>query len=269
MIDDNCYSDEETGFPNVNYHPSNSPEVRIANMSQYINSQDRPILFQICEWGVDFPALWAPWLGHSFRIGQDIIPHWRAIARTLNQAVPIVHFTGPGQFMDLDMLEVGNNLYTVPEEQTHFTMWALLKSPLTIGCALKDEFSEINPDSLAILKNKDVISYNQDDLGMAATFRRRWTEDRYEVWSGPLTGDRVVAALINWDEKKRKLTLDLPDVGVQYAKSLKNVWANTTANDVLTSYTAEVEPHGVMLVELTDVEPANTYSTEHFASKSG
>ncbi|KAI5295989.1 hypothetical protein KEM52_006152 [Ascosphaera acerosa] len=268
-FDDNCYSDAATGFPNVNYAPRTSPAVRFANMSQYITTQDRPILFQICEWGVDFPALWAPSIGHSFRIGQDIIPHWRAVARTLNQAVPVLPFTGPGQHADLDMLEVGNSIFTTPEEQTHFSMWAIAKSPLTIGCALSDGQGQISKESLAILKNKDVISYNQDDLGLPAQFRRRWTEERYEVWSEPLSGDRVVAALINWAEERRNLTLDLPDIGLQYAKSLKDVWRHTVAKDVRTSYTSEVEPHGVMLLELGGALLNGSYPAAHFAQKKG
>ncbi|KAL2851021.1 alpha-galactosidase D [Aspergillus pseudoustus] len=263
---DNCYSDAAENYPNVNYAPSTSPHPRFANMSHYIQSQDRPILFQICEWGIDFPALWAPALGHSWRIGNDIIPHWRSIFRTLNQAVPQMHFAGPGQWPDLDMLLVGlDSVLSVPEEQTHFSLWAVLKSPLVIGAAI----GGMRAESLDILGNKDVIAFNQDALGESARLRRRWSDAGYEVWSGRLEGGKVVAALINWSDEERELTLDLPDVGVQFAGGLRNIWRGKRKSDVKTSYTARVEGHGVMLVELSDTLPVGKYPSEIFAHTNG
>ncbi|KAJ6111464.1 hypothetical protein N7523_007525 [Penicillium sp. IBT 18751x] len=265
---DNCFSDAATGYPNVQYTPSTSPRARYANMTNAL-SEHRPVLFQICEWGVDFPALWAPSLGHTWRIGNDIIPAWRAIFRTLNQAVPNTPFAGPGQWPDLDMLEIGTNVLTTAEEQTHFSMWAILKSPLTIGGALKDDWTSIGEASLAVLKNEAVVAFNQDALGVSANLRRRWSDEGYDVWSGELEGGRTVAALINWNDVERELTLDLPDVGIQYAGTVKDIWADKTLNGVRTSYTSTIAPHGVMLLELSNTTQAGTYSADLFATKSG
>lgn len=231
--------------------------------------QHRPVLFQICEWGVDFPALWAPSLGQTWRIGNDIIPAWRAIFRTLNQAVPNTAFAGPHQWPDLDMLEIGTDVLTTAEEQTHFSMWAILKSPLTIGGALKDEVTSISEASLGVLRNKDVIGFNQDALGVSAKLRRRWSDEEYEVWSGPLENGRMVAALINWADEDRELTLDLPVVGVQFAGMVKDVWAGKVVENVRTGYTSTVSAHGVMLLELSNTIQAGVYSADIFATKKG
>ncbi|KAJ5600931.1 hypothetical protein N7450_001998 [Penicillium hetheringtonii] len=255
---DNCFSDEATGYPNVNYAPSTSPKPRFANMTKALATQKRAVLFQICEWGIDFPALWAPDLGNTWRIGNDIIPAWRAIWRTLNQAVPHSSFAAPGQWPDLDMLEVGNDVLTIPEEQTHFSLWAILKSPLVIGAALNDESTSINKDSLAILSNQDVIGFNQDSLGKSADLKRRWTEEQYEVWSGPLSNGRTVAAVINWADNARELTLNLPDIGLQYAGQVKDIWAERVSKDVKTSYTSTVDPHGLNFANSN----GNTYTFE-------
>lgn len=229
-------------------------------MTDALKTLAKPLLFQICEWGVDFPALWAPAMGNSYRITNDIIPSWRTVARILNQAVPQTDFSGPGHWADLDMLEVGNNIFTIPEEQTHFSLWAILKSPLTVGCALHDDLTSISKTSLAILSNKDVISFNQDSLGVSASFKRRWTEEQYELWAGPLSGGRTVVALINWADTARNLTFDLPDAGFQTAASVKNIWAGITTNNVKTSFSAKVESHGVMLLELNGTTYAGNYS---------
>jgi alpha-galactosidase len=266
--DDNCYSDAASGYPAVNYAPSTSPSLHYANMTKALAKLDRQILFQICEWGIDFPALWAPALGNSWRIANDITPAWGSIARILNQAVPQTSFAGPGHWPDLDMLEVGNNIFTVPEEQTHFALWAMLKSPLTIGAALRDATTAIPDASLQILKNEDVIRYNQDPLGISASLKRRWTEEGYEVWAGSLQNRNTIVALINWANQDRTLTIDLPDVDVQYANNLTNIWAGTSSTQVKTSYRAQVAAHGTVLVELEGATPAGTYSSEDFATTS-
>ncbi|KAJ5151673.1 hypothetical protein N7492_009968 [Penicillium capsulatum] len=126
---DNCFADAATVFPNNQYTSSTSPRTRYANMTKALDAQDRSVLFQICEWG-------------TWRIGNDIVPARRSIFQTLNQAVPQASYAGP-------------------EEQTHFSMWAILKSPLVIGGALKDDWTSMGKTSLSILTNKDVIGFNQ------------------------------------------------------------------------------------------------------------
>ncbi|KAJ9220569.1 hypothetical protein DTO271D3_4621 [Paecilomyces variotii] len=262
---DNCYSDAATGYPDANYSPSVSPEPRYSIMSRYLQALNRPILFQICEWGIDFPALWAPAIGNSWRIGNDIIPHWRTVFRILNQAAPQVSFASPGQWPDLDMLEVGTGVFTIPEEQTHFSLWAILKSPLIIGADL----TSVSNDSLAVMMEKDVISFNQDIIGTSASLQRRWSDDGYEVWSGPLSGNRTVAALINWKSEERRLTLDLPDIGLQYAGELRNIWDGSSMTVVRTSYTSKIAGHGTMLLELGNTSPVGIYPSELFSSSRG
>lgn len=265
-LDDNCYSDAATGYPNVAYEPSTSPSARYQNMTKALSHVNRKILFQICEWGVDFPALWAPDLGNSWRIGNDIMPEWRTIFRIINQAVPQTSFAGPGQWPDLDMLEVGNGIFTTPEEQTHFSLWAILKSPLVIGGALKDAYTSISQASLSVLSQPAIIGYNQDSLGQSASLVRRWSDDEYEVWSGPLSENRTVVALVNWADTARTLQLDLSDVGIQFAATVKNIWAGSEAASVKTSYSASVEPHGTILLELSGTSPAGYYATDIFAT---
>jgi alpha-galactosidase len=256
---DNCYSEASAGYPNTDYTPSVSPAARFANMSAAIAATGRPMVYSICEWGLDFPSAWAPAIGNTWRITNDIIPSFGTIARILNQAVPQTSYAGPGHWLDLDMLEVGNDVFTAAEEQTHFSMWSIVKSPLIIGGRLNDTAGSITTSSLNILLNSDVISYNQDSLGVAASFVRRFTSAGYEIWSGPLSGSRVVVAVINLNNAATSLTLNLPDIGLQKATSVKNVWNAVTSTNVLTSYTATVAAHGTMLLELSGTTVAGRY----------
>jgi alpha-galactosidase len=55
------------------------------------------------------------------------------MARIIDFAAPLGQKAGAGKWNDLDMLEVGNGGMTYDEYVTHFSMWALLKSPLILG----------------------------------------------------------------------------------------------------------------------------------------
>ena len=60
------------------------------------------------------------------------------------------------------MLEVGNGLMTFEEYKAHFSLWALMKAPLLIGCDVRN----MSAETKTILTNKEVIAVNQDPLGI-------------------------------------------------------------------------------------------------------
>jgi alpha-galactosidase len=99
----------------------------------------------------------------------------------------------------------------------------IIKSPIVIGTTLKDSNTSISAESLTILKNTDVVMYNQDSLGAATNFQRRWTEEGYEVLAGPLSGGKAVPTNINLFDKPQLLTLDPPDVEFQSAKVVEDI----------------------------------------------
>ena len=60
------------------------------------------------------------------------------------------------------VLEVGNGGMTDAEYISHFSLWAISKAPLLIGC----DVSKMSPSTLSILSNAEVIAVNQDSLGV-------------------------------------------------------------------------------------------------------
>ncbi len=60
------------------------------------------------------------------------------------------------------MLEVGNGGMTDAEYVTHFSLWAISKAPLLIGC----DVTNMSAATLATLTNPEVIAVNQDPLGI-------------------------------------------------------------------------------------------------------
>ena len=60
------------------------------------------------------------------------------------------------------MLEVGNGGMTDAEYVTHFSLWAISKAPLLIGC----DVSKMSTATLLTLTNPEVIAINQNPLGV-------------------------------------------------------------------------------------------------------
>jgi len=56
------------------------------------------------------------------------------------------------------MLEIGNGKMTPDEQYTHMSLWALLASPLLIGC----DMTKMNPLTVSLLSNDEVLDVSQD-----------------------------------------------------------------------------------------------------------
>ncbi|QRV83253.1 hypothetical protein RhiJN_11269 [Ceratobasidium sp. AG-Ba] len=251
---DNCFIVSPTDF--VNYDPPLQLQPVYSLMRDALNATGRPILYSVCEWGLQDPARW-PATGNSWRMSNDIGDSWPHVVRIINEVVPITGFGGPGGWNDLDMLEVGNSGMTFAEQQTHFAFWAAAKSPLIIGTKL----ASISNDALNILKNPRLIAVNQDSLGKSIGLQRRYANDK-DVWSGPLADGSTVVIVINWQNSARSMTFNLADIGASSATAV-DLWSGSSLGTLTTSYTANVAAHGCFALKLSSVKtiaaPTFTY----------
>ncbi|CAF3165202.1 unnamed protein product, partial [Rotaria sp. Silwood2] len=138
------------------------PEVRYPVMRDALNASGRPIFYSMCEWGVDTPALWAANVGNSWRTTGDIGDNWNSMLNNIDINNEFADKAGPGGWNDPDMLEVGNGGMTDTEYVTHFSLWAISKAPLLIGC----DVNKMSNATLSTLTNREVIAINQDPLGV-------------------------------------------------------------------------------------------------------
>jgi alpha-galactosidase len=147
----------------------------------------------------------------------------------------------------MDVLEIGNNAMTVLEEQTHFSFWAALKSPLIASTNLLS----INQTSLDILLNEEIIAINQDDAGVAVNYIPGLSlEGSLQIWAGPLnSGDsKFVILALNEKNVTQDISFDLSTVP-QFADSaggtsrVRDVWAQKTMLVNGTVYLSQVGVH--------------------------
>ena len=103
-------------------------------------------------------------VGNSWRTTKDIKDNWRSMIRNIDINDKWYKYAGPGGWNDPDMLEVGNGGMSFDEYRTHFSLWAITKAPLLIGC----DVTKMDKETLEILANPEVIAINQDSLGEQA-----------------------------------------------------------------------------------------------------
>jgi alpha-galactosidase len=173
----------------------------------------RPVVFSICEWGLNQPWLWADTVGHLYRTTADIKanflihnPKWsQTVVGIIDKVNNLRKYNGPDHWNDLDMLEVGNQGLSIPESRCHFSMWCMLSAPLMTGNDLRNMTDEI----VRILTNKEVIALDQDPAGIPAL---KWIDyGNHEVWLKPLSNGDYALAFLNIDKKPWAYEIDLND----------------------------------------------------------
>ncbi|MEE0928137.1 MAG: glycoside hydrolase family 27 protein [Acutalibacteraceae bacterium] len=152
------------------FHPTCiNADVLYKRMALALANCGRDILFSACSWGAENTRHWIKETGaHMWRSTPDIFDSWESIKRLALKEAPLQEYNGRGCFNDMDMLVVG--MYgkgfvgltgcTDVEYRTHFSLWAMLNSPLMIGCDIRN----MSDAAKAILTNKEVIAINQDPL---------------------------------------------------------------------------------------------------------
>ncbi len=238
-------------------------------MRDALYAAGRPIVFSICEWGDNQPWNWGKDIGHLWRISGDIYDCWdceqewsrgfKVILDGYHERKPSVvgrdglgQYSGPGGWNDADMLEVGNAGLTVTESRSHFTLWAMLASPLFAGNDLRD----MSEDIRAVLTNKDVIAINQDPDGVSA-WRFGIVPDRYETWIKPLSNGEWAVCVLNSSLQDQSITIEWERLARQLPGefAVHNVWANTDLGTTHEDLTATVASHDVLLLRLKPVKP--------------
>ncbi|KAI9343102.1 Melibiase family protein [Obelidium mucronatum] len=164
---------------------------RYGALRDALNATGRPMNYALCSWGEVNIWEFGNELGNSWRTTLDIQDNWNSIMSIIRQNQHLSHFSRPGGFNDMDMLEVGNGHMSTREYRTHYSVWAALKSPLLLG----HDLTKTTSTTLSILANPEMIAINQDPLGKSAVLRAR--SRNVWVWVGELVNKERVLVVLN------------------------------------------------------------------------
>ncbi len=231
-----------------------APQSAYGAMRDALVKTGRPIVFAICEWGKSQPWTWAAPVGNLWRTTGDIGICWEkkacksewttGVTNILDLQVGLEDYAGPGHWNDPDMLQVGNGL-TDTEDRTHFSLWALLSAPLLAG----NDVRTMSAATRETLTNRDVIAVDQDPLGVQGHKVR--DDGAEEVWAKPLTGGAMAVILLNRGEAPVRIKVRWTELGWPARPvAVRDLWRKEDLGAFREGYSAEVAPHGVVMVLL-------------------
>ena len=231
---------EHPGNPNI------EKDMMIAayrRMGDAIKATGRPILYSLCQYGVDQPWKWGPELGaNMWRTTDDIDDSYgRMIAIGFSQA-GLSKYAGPGHWNDPDMLEIGNGKMSEDEYRTHMTLWVLLAAPLLAG----NDLSKMTEADKSLLMNKEAIAVDQDPLGKQGD--RLYESGDLDVWTKPLSGGRVAVGFFNRSWSTRKVSVDLREIGFGNGAHVRDVWKMKDLGHLSGLVTDTLPKHGATLL---------------------
>ena len=226
-------------------------------MNECLKKQNRDILYSFCQYGMGHAELWARESGaNCWRSWGDLKDAWHWMELALEGRIGADNYwkyNGPGCWADPDMMIVGQQFsfgsdhptYLTPNEQyTHVSLWAMVGSPLLIGCDLTtlDDFTK------NLLMNDEVIAVSQDRLGKTA--RRIRHTDAESVWTRPLSKGFTAVALVNRYPFAREIKVSFAELGLSGECWVKDLWRQKCEGKHSGFYVAEVPAHATKFVKM-------------------
>jgi alpha-galactosidase len=214
-------------------------------MREALEKTGRPIVFSLCQYGMDRVWTWGPSVGGNlWRTTGDITDNYDRMAYIGFGQNGLERFAGPGHWNDPDMLEIGNGKMSINEYRTHMSLWCILAAPLLAG----NDLAKMTSETLAILTNPEVLAVDQDPAGIQG--RRVAQEGPLEVWVKPMADGSKAAGLFNRGESVMPVTAQFRDIVVGETASVRDLWARKDLGSFKESFTAEVPRHGVVMIKV-------------------
>jgi alpha-galactosidase len=214
-------------------------------MRDALRSAGRPIVFSLCQYGVDAVWKWGPDVGGNlWRTTGDINDSYARMATIGFSQAGLARFAGPGHWNDPDMLEVGNGGMSLDEYRTHISLWAILAAPLLAG----NDLTTMTPETIALLTNREAIAIDQDKLGRQGD--RVSAVGPIEIWARSLADNSKAVGVFNRHEVPLSAIVDFRQLGFRGAAKVRDIWNAKDLGLMTDTYTVTVPPHGVVFLRV-------------------
>ena len=223
-------------------------------MKRAIRSVPRDIHYSLCQYGMGEVWKWGAEVdGNSWRTTGDITDTWESMSGIGFSQGKCSPYAAPGRWNDPDMLVVGwvgwgpelhQTRLTPSEQYTHITLWSMLASPLLIGCDL----SRLDPFTLSLLTNDEVLAVNQDPLGRQAV--QAEANEAYQIWIKEMEDSSRVVGVFNLTEKPVYVHLNLGKLGLDGKLRMRDLWSQKCLGMVQKHCEVRVMPHGARMLQL-------------------
>ena len=236
------------------WYPNDEPHTR--EMSEALRATGRDIVLSLSNAAPYAQA--ASWenLSQAWRTTDDIRDTWTSMSTIgFRKQAAWARYCGPGHWPDADMLVVGKvgwgpnmrpSRLTADEQYTHISLWALLSSPLLIGCDMAD----MDAFTVGLLSNTEVLDVNQDPLGVQGMAVE--SDSSHAVYVKPLEDGSVAVGLFNLTTAPLQIGFRPRLLGVDGTQIVRDLWRQQDVGTVTAKdrWETSVPAHGVVLLTL-------------------
>ena len=204
----------------------------------------KDVRYNLCRWA--YPGTWCHDISTSWRTTGDIYDGWASVKGILAENLYLSAYCYDGCYNDMDMLEVGRSM-SEEEDKTHFGMWCIMSSPLLIGCNM----ATIKERPLALLKNPELITLNQDPLGLQAYVVQHIGET-YVLAKDILTqhGKTRAVALYNPSDREVEMCLSFSEVDLGGKVKVRDLFEHQDLGEMEGGLSVAVPPHATRIYKL-------------------
>lgn len=237
----------------------------------------RDILYSACNWGNDNVQEWIKETGaHMWRSTGDITDNWASIKDILWRQMRLQPYNGLGCFNDMDMLVVGMHGQgnvgfggcTDVEYKTHFSAWAMLNSPLMLGCDVRN----MTKETMDIILNKNIIAINQDPAGrqpfLVAGDINSENRDQVYIWAKHLEGGDIAIGMFNMTDIMQQPWFGFSDIGLDHtanrALQITDLWEDKMLGTFYDIFLARLQPHECKMFRCKIVPATGNYDKPYY-----
>jgi alpha-galactosidase len=226
-------------------------------MGEILQRLPRDVVFNLCQYGMGDVWEWGADVGgHSWRTGDDLGAELNRIFAVALKNATHGKWSRPGAWNDPDYIQIGyigdarggglpKPCPLTPTEQYSFmSLWCLSAAPLFYS----GDMSQLDPFTLNVLCNPEVIEVNQDPLGDSAAVVKL-TDDTFLMVKRMEDGSKAVG-LCNRGETQEVITAKWTELGITGKKTVRDLWRQKDLGKFDGQFTATVPRHGVVLVRV-------------------
>jgi len=226
-------------------------------MGDLLKQQPRDIVFNLCQYGMGKVWEWGAEVGgHSWRTADDLGAELNRIFGVALKNAENREFSKPGAWNDPDYIQIGYigdartggepkpTAMTPTEQYSFMSMWSLMASPLFFS----GDMSHLDPFTVNVLTNAEVIEVNQDPLGDSARVVKL-SPETFLMIKNLEDGSKAVG-LCNRGEVPAGISLRWSDAGITGRQRVRDLWKQQDLGELSGQFVTTVPRHGVYLVRL-------------------
>lgn len=244
--------------------PEGSPEIEEITiwypMAQYLEIQDRDILYNLCQYGRQEPWLWAPTINiQSWRIGGDLNHN---VNNYFEQAMRIVKYlrdySKPGQWNDPDFMYIGKiheardkmgPPVDIPlnsnQRYQYVSLWSLICAPYFFSANI----DEMDDFTISLLRNADISNVNQDELGHVAELIRE-NDNQVVLLKKLADGSNVIGLFNNDSENEQIINVKWDEIGLSGKLLVRDLWRQKEIGTTQDELSVKVSPNGCAVLKI-------------------